>query len=76
MTFLAGLSLIAEMFADTVVELEHIFMLCEVKITIVYVAIAVCNRVVLVHDTSDLDYHAFDQLDVLPVVPDHFDFLA
>ena len=64
------------MFADTVVELEHIFMFCEVEITIVYVAIAVRYRVVLVHDTSDLDDHAFDQLDVLPVVPDHFDFLA
>ena len=64
------------MFADTVVELEHIFMFSEVEITIVYVAITVRYRVVLIHDTSDLDDHAFDQLDVLPVVPDHFDFLA
>ena len=64
------------MFANAMVELEHIFMFSEVEITIVYVAIAVRNRVVLVHDTSDLDDHAFDQLDILPMVPDHFDFLA
>ena len=57
-------------------ELEHIFMLCEVEITIVYVAIAVRYRVVLVHDTSDFDDHAFHELDVLTMVPDHFDFLA
>ena len=57
-------------------ELEHIFMCSEVEIPIVYVAITVRYRVVLVYDSSDLDDHAFDQLDVLPVVPDHFDFLA
>ena len=76
MTFLTWLSFIAEIFADAMEELEHIFMCCEVEITIVYVAIAVRYRVVLVYDTSDLDDHTFHQLYVLPVVPDHFDFLA
>ena len=64
------------MFAYAVEELEHIFMCSEVEIPIVYVAITVRYRVVLVYDTSYLDDHTFHQLDVLPVVPDHFDFLA
>ena len=58
------------------VEFEHILMCCEIEITVVQGAIAKLDRMVLVHDTSDLDDRAFDQLNVLTVISDHFDFLA
>ena len=57
-------------------EFEHILMCCDIEISIIQGAITKLDRVVLVHDASDLDHHTFDQLDVLIVISDHFDFLA